>query len=1447
MMRRRAGLAAVVLAAALLPGAAGAQSTLDSESAEPAAETPEDGLPGGVVVLDGEMSFGAGTTGASGGLGFTGYSSGRIGSLEVSAVDGEVFDDGSDVYALAQIQGAVDIGPAVGTADAIVLTVAASVDLSDGFWLVVGDHLLSSDGATVPVGELNSTGGLRFWLWDTPCKDWALGGTAQVRIITFGDDPAERWQDASLHSLALDGAQLGSEFDPATLSYAATAPANAQQVSVSAAAPFACSVDISPADVDPVAEGHQVEIDDQGVQVSLTVTAPDGSSTQQYTVQIADETQTRSQAKVGSLFIDAASDLGFVPTQTRHKATVPPGTTSTQIDAVPEEGTETDVWSITAGDTHATRVGTDSTVELTPGADTVVAVRASTEHYESQRIYTVRLTTPSGSAAESPPTSNPPQQQSQPRGRTEISFLASSSADDVADRPSPSSSARDFSGATRASGGDWYQDELVGDWHSSGYRFSSNSGRNNGGSTATDPQLTGLSVDPGTLDPVFAAGTYQYDVSVGHGVAQITVSPTAGAGASTTITPVDADTTTAGHQVALNAPVAGTPAQTAVLITVTEGAEMEAYTVTVTRQAPPAPGAPTVHNIYTQKVTLHWTAPELETGDAPITAYDVQYKVVDATDWTDGPQDVAEDPGDPGLRAEITGLVPDINYLFRVQAQSGEAESAWSDTTEATTAFWESRLRTTAVDNSLYNILLGFDTSRGIGWLSNGTITYNDVDYEISTLGQYRSYPGHERSAGGVKHTQSLDFHVYDLEIPGDWVLTVGDRKFKLSDASHRTLRGNARPGTRPVYLTFWLDPQPGLTFERDFERDLSMSRDPAQSSRGVALIPEEEPETEPEETEESSDSDTTRTLIGAQVAHDQVTITWAAPEEGTVVGYRIWRGPDAENLAVLDSNTGTTATTYVDTDVEEGTTYVYAIEPILAGSTSTDDVSNALGQNQGNSQGSRSSGFGQRHSHSYGSMSPLATVRTLVEEPDSWGPRADLNLISLPVDSEGTQILPVSDFGDGFRHTWANEPLQQFVQYSVDLEPNTVYSVLLWDPDHAEQHVQFRGDAARTIIFDFRGDVSRERLVEGTRIENLPHEERLLGDDYHFWLTGIKVGPKNGRDLFRPPADSRTGDLSGLHFIELGSPLRGYTFQTGATGGRHHLELRMITTVVHNGQIYAGPPVVHQIRIEKHPDHPNQPSQATQIHQSNTQRYRYGWYEGFAWGGIGSGDQDWFHVRLFENKRYEFALETSGEWRNLRHGDIVGLAGPDGTLIPSTASATRRLTYKTPHGGGGDYYIGVRSSSSTGTGMYQLWVRDVDVPSGTSTDITLGIGKEYLSFFHSKQDRDTYKIEVKADRKYRVEIYPWTKTDTHRGIGLTHAYALRVGNICERTGCTDVLDAVPERSYVKYHENRAEFSPKRNTTLYFTVRNDASGGIAATGVKVGAYFVRVLDIGAAS
>ena len=62
-----------------------------------------------------------------------------------------------------------------------------------------------------------------------------------------------------------------------------------------------------------------------------------------------------------------------------------------------------------------------------------------------------------------------------------------------------------------------------------------------------------------------------------------------------------------------------------------------------------------------------------------------------------------------------------------------------------------------------------------------------------------------------------------------------------------------------------------------------------------------------------------------------QVSLTWADPQDDSINGYRICRGPDPNRLPVLAENTGSTDTPYADATVAVSSSYVYAVAAINA------------------------------------------------------------------------------------------------------------------------------------------------------------------------------------------------------------------------------------------------------------------------------------------------------------------------------------------------------------------------------------------------------------------------------------------------------------------------------------------------------------------------------------
>ena len=184
---------------------------------------------------------------------------------------------------------------------------------------------------------------------------------------------------------------------------------------------------------------------------------------------------------------------------------------------------------------------------------------------------------------------------------------------------------------------------------------------------------------PVTLTPAFTPATRTYTAAVGSSVTQVTVTATPNkAGATRTITPADANTTAAGHQVAL---VVG---PNPIRVSVTDGTNAGVYTITVTR-AGSVPAAPTGLTATADEdgegtVTLSWTAP---TGGGAVDRYEYQQRAGTGAygAWTPIPGS-----GPSTTSYTVTGLSNDTAYTFRVRGVNSVGNGAASNEATATPA-----------------------------------------------------------------------------------------------------------------------------------------------------------------------------------------------------------------------------------------------------------------------------------------------------------------------------------------------------------------------------------------------------------------------------------------------------------------------------------------------------------------------------------------------------------------------------------------------------------------------------------------------------------------------------------------------------------------------------------------------------------------------------------------
>ena len=74
-------------------------------------------------------------------------------------------------------------------------------------------------------------------------------------------------------------------------------------------------------------------------------------------------------------------------------------------------------------------------------------------------------------------------------------------------------------------------------------------------------------------------------------------------------------------------------------------------------------------------------------------------------------------------------------------------------------------------------------------------------------------------------------------------------------------------------------------------------------------------------------------TAVGSQ---GEVVLSWEDPGDDSITGYQVLRGPNVDNLDVVDADTGSRQTSYTDRGVLPEATYVYSVSAVNPAGTST-------------------------------------------------------------------------------------------------------------------------------------------------------------------------------------------------------------------------------------------------------------------------------------------------------------------------------------------------------------------------------------------------------------------------------------------------------------------------------------------------------------------------------
>ncbi len=340
---------------------------------------------------------------------------------------------------------------------------------------------------------------------------------------------AAQLADASLASLAVDGAVMDTAFDPLETLYTAQAASGGSQITVHAEASRSAegaTVSIIPEDADLSAVGHQVALS-AGAEttISVAVTAPDGATVVRYWLVVSEASAAGDvSSTLNDMQLTGLGTLDFDDQQIRYELPAPTGESQTTVVASRSDtGATVEVFVVRAGakglvvdedDADPNVAGRQ--VRLSETGDTLVIVRVTSADGLSQSLYLTLITR----------TSTPPNDAQVRDTRT----VPARSARSILSRNDP-------------------------------------------------PALSELSVSSTDLVPPFGPGAYDFTATVDHDVSEVTVNATGSGGASVTSAPVDRDTINPGIQVALGGP----GSETAITVVASSGGQMTSYTITVTR------------------------------------------------------------------------------------------------------------------------------------------------------------------------------------------------------------------------------------------------------------------------------------------------------------------------------------------------------------------------------------------------------------------------------------------------------------------------------------------------------------------------------------------------------------------------------------------------------------------------------------------------------------------------------------------------------------------------------------------------------------------------------------------------------------------------------------------------------------------------------------------------
>ena len=439
-----------------------------------------------------------------------------------------------------------------------------------------------------------------------------------------------------LAALRIVGATLSPAFDPATELFTAAAETGLEQVTVVAAADRpSAQLTIRPADADPQQAGHQIALAAAGeTTIELELESAAGETARVYWVVLRRSAAAPEAPSSGlnALRFSGLPALEFSEQESRYELDAPEALEETTvIVSRAESEAGVDIFTVRGDELVVNEADHDPNAPghqtlLSGWGDTLLLVRVTSGDGRSQRAYVTHLRGEPNSPPATPALRSGPRAATTAKGArddvpTTLSALSLSGANLTPAFASDvyiydASVATDVEQVTLSATPTASDATLLAvipadaDSMLAGYQV--NLGAAGSETTivvvvsnpagqlnsylirvlrplpTTPTTLQSLVVEGHELSPAFAADVQLYQVAADAHVSEVTLTavPTAGAAATLTFAPSDADPTTPGYQVALGSAGAQTTTSIAIIISAPGAAAHTTYVVIITRAAP---------------------------------------------------------------------------------------------------------------------------------------------------------------------------------------------------------------------------------------------------------------------------------------------------------------------------------------------------------------------------------------------------------------------------------------------------------------------------------------------------------------------------------------------------------------------------------------------------------------------------------------------------------------------------------------------------------------------------------------------------------------------------------------------------------------------------------------------------------------------------------------------